>query len=57
VTGNNRTIKETIALAVGQLRENIVIKKAQVVISNPAVAIQGYAHPQCKNFQVLNFKY
>ncbi|KAI6190096.1 Elongation factor Ts, mitochondrial [Aphelenchoides bicaudatus] len=45
-TQKNRTVKESIALAVGKMRENIVVKKAQAIISNPAVLVQACAHPQ-----------
>jgi len=44
-TSKGRSVKEAIALSVGQLKENIVVKKAEAIISNPKVSIQAYAHP------------
>lgn len=43
-------MKEAITLAVGQMRENIVVKRAEAVISNPSVTVQANTHPHCKQF-------
>jgi len=45
VTEKDRTVKDAIAMTVGQLRENIVIKRAEAIISSPQVIIQANVHP------------
>jgi translation elongation factor EF-Ts len=48
MTKKGRSVKEAIALSVGQMRENITITRAEAIISNPQVKIQANTHPNCE---------
>lgn len=45
-TKENRNAAEAIALTIGQLGENINVRRAQIIFTHPFIQLHGHCHPK-----------